>query len=177
MGQSLKNLIMNKVINIVYYVVLGFVGLIVGLLLVSVFPITGNIQFLMVESGSMEPALKMGGIVMVKPVDDYKIGEIITFKAGGKEKITHRIEDIKVVGGNPLYITKGDANNAPDRKEIKKSEVVGKVFFHIPYLGYAVDFVQKPIGFALLIIIPAGVIIGGEVKKIVYEVKKKKEEN
>jgi len=62
---------------------------------------------------------------------DYKIGEVITFGAISKTEtpVTHRIKDIKIVDGQPVYITKGDANNATDSKEVPRSEVKGKVLF------------------------------------------------
>jgi len=41
-------------------------------------------------------------------------------------------------------------------------------------LGFAVDFAKKPIGFVLIIGIPAIVIISDEIKKIYDETKKKK---
>ena len=175
--------------KILYYIVIGFIGVIAVLLVVSAFPITGNFKVMIVQSGSMEPAIKMGSIVAVKPHStssgqaDYKIGDIITFGKTTKlkEPITHRIYDIKVVGGNPQYITKGDANNAPDKDTVSKKDIIGKVLFHIPYLGYAVSFAKKPIGFSLIIIIPAAAIVYDEIKKIWKEIiklknKKKDEE-
>jgi len=80
---------------------------------------------MVVQSGSMEPAIHTGSVVMVKPASDYKIGDVITFGEVSKTKapITHRIYDIKVVDGNPVYITKGDANNAPDARESSKRDV------------------------------------------------------
>lgn len=165
-----------KPFKIIYYIFIAFIAAIVLLLLVSVFPITGNIKFFIVQSGSMEPAIKMGGIVMVKPTDEYEIGDVISFGEMTRTKapITHRIYDIKVIEGESYYITKGDVNNAPDQREISKREVVGKVLFSIPYLGYAVDFAKKPLGFALIVIVPAGIIIFDETKKIYEEIKKRK---
>ncbi len=128
-----------------------------------------------VLSGSMEPGIKTGSIVIVKPANEYKIGDVITFnESKGKAPITHRIYDIKIVDSEPLYITKGDANDTPDQIEIKKKDVVGKVLISVPFVGYAVDFARKPIGFALIIIIPAAVIIFDEIMKIYAEIKKKK---
>jgi len=146
------------------------------LLIVSVFPITGNYKVMVVQSGSMTPAIKMGSVVMVKPADDYKIGDVITFGPYSRTQAptTHRIYDIKVTGGTPVYITKGDANNAPDQREITKRDIVGKVFFSVPYLGYAVAAAKKPYGFMLIIVVPAVIIIYDEIRKIYAEVKKKK---
>ncbi len=170
---------MKRLLKIIYWIFLGLIVAIALLLIVSVFPITGNIKFFTVQSGSMEPAIKMGGVVLVKPVDDYKIGDVITFgeMTRTKSPTTHRIYDIKVQGGQPVYITKGDANEDPDTKEIQKKDVIGKVLISAPFLGYAVDFAKKPMGFALIIIIPAAIIVGDEIKKIIYEIKKKKVKN
>jgi len=166
-----------KSLKIIYYIFIVGVAATALLLIVSVFPITGNYKLMIVQSGSMTPAIKMGSIVVVKPADDYKIGDVITFGpyTRTKEPTTHRISEMKVVGGEPVYITKGDANNAPDQREIPKREVIGKVLISVPYLGYAVDFAKKPIGFALIIIVPAALIIIDEIKKIFGEIKKRKE--
>jgi len=113
---------------------------------------------------------------MVKPSDNYEIGDVICFGESSNMRtlITHRIHDIKVNAGDPVYITKGDANNAPDREEVAQKNVTGKVLIDIPYIGYVVDFIKKPLGFALIIIVPAILIIFGEVKKIYEETRKKK---
>ena len=168
-----------SILKILYYVFLGFIVLVAILLIVSVLPIMGNYKIMTVISGSMQPAIKMGSVVMVKPVSDYKIGDVITFGPYTRTKAptSHRIYDIKVQGGEPVYITKGDANNAPDAREIKKEDILGKVLFSVPFVGYAVDFAKKPMGFALIIIVPAALIIFDEAKKIFGEIKKKKIEN
>ena len=165
-----------KALKTIYYIFLGAIALIAVLLIVSSFPIAGNIKFLTVLSGSMEPAIKMGSVVLVKPASDYKIGDVITFGEISKIKtpFTHRIYEIKVVGSQPVYITKGDANNAPDQREITDKDIIGKVLFDVPYVGYAVDAAKKPFGFALIIIVPAALIIFGEIKKIIQELRIKK---
>jgi len=168
-----------KIFKVIYSIFVAFIVVVAVLLIVSVLPITGNYKIMVVQSGSMAPAIKMGSIVAVKPADDYKIGDVITFGPYTRTKAptSHRIYDIKVIDGQPVYITKGDANNAPDAREITKRDVLGKVLFSVPYVGFAVDFAKKPIGFALIIIVPAAIIIGDEIKKIYEEVKKKTAKN
>lgn len=165
-----------KIFKIIYYIFVAFILVVALLLIVSVLPITGNYKIMTVISGSMAPAIKQGSVVIVKPASDYKIGDVITFGPYSKTKAptSHRIYDIKVVDGQPVYITKGDANNAPDPREIQKKDVVGKVLFDVPFVGYAVAFAKKPMGFALIIIIPAAIIILDEIKNIYGEIKKKK---
>lgn len=166
----------KKILNIGYGI---FLVLLVGLavlLAASLLPVPGNYKVLSVLSGSMEPAIHTGSVVVMAPTADYKIGEVITFGVISKTEtpVTHRIKDIKIVDGKPVYITKGDANNATDSKEISQSEVDGKVLFSIPFLGYALNFVKQPLGFALVIVVPAILIIWEEAKKIFHEITKGK---
>jgi signal peptidase len=175
-----------KIFKVIYSIFIVFIVIVALLLIVSVFPITGNIKFMVVQSESMVPAIKMGSVVMVKPVhstgsgqvSEYKIGDVIAFGPISKTKAptSHRIYDIKTTNGTITYITKGDANNSPDPGEVKKEDIIGKILFSVPYIGYAINFVKKPVGFALIIIVPALFIIFDEIKNIVKEIKKTKKE-
>jgi len=168
---------MKKLFKIIYSVFVAFIVLVAILLIVSTFPIPGNYKVLTVISGSMEPTIKTGSVVVVKPADDYNVGDVVTFGKVGKNNnpVTHRIVSATTsANGAELYTTKGDANNNNDENSLSKNQIVGKVLFSVPYMGYAVDFAKKPIGFALIIIVPAVAIIGDEIIKIVREIKNKK---
>ncbi len=144
------------------------------LLIVSVFPVAGNYEVLIVQSGSMEPTINTGGIVVVKPAPQYTVGDVITFGpvSKGKAPTTHRIIDIRLQNGSPVYVTKGDANEDEDQQEVLARHVIGKVFFDIPFLGYALAAAKTPIGFAVLIVIPAGLVVIDEVYKIYREIRR-----
>jgi len=157
--------------KVFYYVTLGLLGLIALLLVVSLIPVPGNYEVMVVRSGSMRPAIKTGGIVVVRPTSNYEVGDVITFSGERGRPITHRIYDKKTKEGELYYITKGDANENPDQGGITKDKIIGKVLFDLPYLGYAVNFAKQPLGFALIILIPAIIIIADEVKKIYKELK------
>lgn len=166
----------------IYYIFLTALIVIGGLFLVSVLPIPGNIDVKIVQSGSMEPAIKVGSVVVIKPSKNYDVNDVITFGKDTKEDVptTHRIINERVVTGNPMYTTKGDANEDKDVKEVREDEIIGKVLISIPFLGYILDFAKKPLGFALLIGIPAVIVIYDEVRNIFTEAKKirrKKDEN
>lgn len=164
----------KKITNVIYYIVLSAILFIALLLIVSTFPITGNFKLLSVLSGSMEPTIHTGSVVVVKPESSYKVGDIITFGKNTKTEVptTHRIAEMKIVSGEAVYKTKGDANNAEDSTETPQKEIIGKVLFSIPWLGYIVDFVKKPMGLMLVIVIPAVIIVYDELRKIAKEVKK-----
>lgn len=87
------------------------------------------------------------------------------------EKATNFNEILKDEG----FITKGDANEGPDQWIVKKENVIGKVILTIPLVGYLGYFVRTPIGFILLIVIPASLIIIMEIRNIIKEIKKTKQ--
>ncbi|MFH1170463.1 MAG: signal peptidase I [Candidatus Vogelbacteria bacterium] len=172
---------MKKIYRIVYGVFVLAIIAVAVLFVVALFPIPGNFQVKIVQSGSMEPSIHTGSIVIIKPVKNYSIGDIITFGKDTKVDVptTHRIIEMRIQAGNPIYVTKGDANEEKDDREVLSQEVLGKVFFSIPFAGYALVVAKKPAGFAALIIIPSLIILFGEGKKIFLEIKKmrgKKEE-
>lgn len=164
-----------KIIKIIQTLFTVIIFAVVLLIVVSFLPIPGNYKLLIVQSGSMEPAIHTGSVVVVKPAESYKAGDIITFSDKGKDKTTtHRVLDLEVISGQTQYITKGDANNAEDTSKVSESKVIGKVLASIPYAGYLLAFAKEPLGFVLLVIVPCGIIILEEVGKIWKEVKKRK---
>lgn len=161
-----------KLTDILTYVFYVAVALIVVLLFSSALPIPGGIKTFVVQSGSMEPAIGVGSVVVVKPVDTYQVGDVITFGPRSKTKppTTHRIIEVKEDGN---LVTKGDANEDQDIRAVSRYEVIGKVILSIPYVGYAVAAAQKPWGFMIIVVIPAVLIIWEEGQKIWAELRKK----
>src|SRR4030042_2956640 len=100
----------KKFFKIFYNIFLAFIVIIAVLLIFSVLPITGNFKVLTVISGSMEPAIKTGSAVVIKPMDDYNVGDVITFGKVGKNNnpVSHRIVGVTTTAnGAELYTTKG----------------------------------------------------------------------
>jgi signal peptidase I len=154
-----------KVLSRIGYGIFVTAVVLLGLLLVtSLIPVPGNIQVKIVQSGSMEPAIKTGAMVVIRPSSEYRVGDVIMFGEDTKTKVptTHRIVSDEVRSGVFYYTTKGDANEDPDPQQVAQSEVIGKVLFSISYLGYVLDFAKKPLGFALLIGVPAVIVVFDE---------------
>ena len=146
---------------------------VVGLFLASILPIPGHIEIKIVKSGSMEPTILTGSIVVVKPESDYAVGDIVTFGEDNKVQIptTHRIIAARTdENGHTMYSTKGDNNDKQDNGDTDKKSVIGKVIFSIPYAGYVLNFARQPIGFTLMIAVPAGIIILDELLRIFKEI-------
>ena len=133
---------------------------IVALLLVGA-RLTG-LQVFTVLSGSMEPTYHVGSLIYVKDVDPFELesGDVITFMLDENTVATHRIvevvpdeEDDSVV----RFRTKGDANENADSSLVHYKNVIGSPVFTIPYLGYAVSYIQNPPG--TYVAISAGAIL------------------
>ena len=153
--------------KIIYWLILAGLGLVAIFVTVSVFNFPGGWKLFTVQSGSMQPAIKTGSLVVVKPAADYAVGDVVTFK-NAPTPTTHRIKSIE----DGVIITKGDANDGSDSEPVKTKQILGKVILSAPYLGYPVAFAKSKEGFVLLIMIPATIIIYSEILNIKNEIKK-----
>jgi len=157
--------------------VVNIILALVVVMAVSIFilPRFGGFMFDVVLSGSMEPELSVGGVLAIKPVESRQIsvGDIVAYSSGGEKVIAHRVIEVQPDG---YFITKGDANEDPDVSPVPASSVVGEVFFHLPYLGYAAAFVKTRLGFLLTILIPGLAIISLELKSMWQGVLERKKE-
>lgn len=98
-----------------------------------------------VMSGSMEPKLKVGDLVILEPVnrrDSLKKGDIIVYRSG-KRRIVHRLISVS----KSTLRVKGDANNREDQP-IRFRQVEGKVIFRIPKAGKLFSSYRKSMGVA-----------------------------
>lgn len=127
---------------------------------------------LSVISGSMEPTIHTGDVIVIRPVEsseDVAKGDILTYHSKEQKQmlITHRVVGIlQVNGAKKAFVTKGDANETEDLSTISFEQVVGRYQFRLPYLGYVASFVRKPIGVVLMVIVPGLVLVGMEFRKI-----------
>ncbi len=100
---------------------------------------------MVVTTGSMEPDLPAGAVVVVRAQRDYRVGDIISFRQEGAV-VTHRIME-KTEGG---FRTAGDANNTVDSGTVPPDAVLGRVILCLPWLGKAVLALRGPIGILAL---------------------------
>ena len=165
---------MNKILKIAYNSVLAVLVLFLLAIAATFFPIPGNYKLFTVQSGSMEPKIKLGSLVFVKPAQNYNPGDIVTFRVqGGKTTVTHRILETREVNGETTFTTKGDANEESDTQDIAKDTIVGKVFLTLPLVGFPIGYAKTKLGFIILILIPSTIIIYEELRGMAEEIRKK----
>lgn len=139
-----------------------------GLLMILSATNPAGMRLLVVRSGSMEPKVRTGSLVVVRQVGYYNVNDVITFRAPQlRELVTHRVVKISQTEQGVQFTTKGDANDSADSQTIPFRAIIGTVRFSIPILGYAFSFAQSPIGLMILIVVPAIFLLQSEGRKFI----------
>ncbi|MGM0214891.1 signal peptidase I [Enterococcus sp. AZ109] len=149
---------MNRIVNLLKNITIVFLLLILGFNLFSLyqrrmndarFPMAFGYGYAVVASGSMEPALSLGDLVVVHQEDTYKVGDVITFiQEEDTRTTTHRI----IAMDTEQFTTQGDANNVADAP-IVADQIFGRVVFSLPWIGYLIQFVTTPLGILVVILL------------------------
>ena len=135
-------------------------------------------------TGSMEPTLNPGDIVLCKKIDEnteLKENDIITFKSsidGKSVFITHRINSItKQDDGSIKITTKGDNNDVSDSTPLRREDVVAKYDNKkIVLLGYFITFISNKYVFFFLIILPLAILFIMELVDLIKQLVQNAEE-
>ena len=124
-----------------------------------------------VLTGSMNPKIKPGDIVVIREVESnsIEVGDVITYYIDNMY-VTHRVYEVINKGNEILFKTKGDANNTVDSEAISESQIIGKKLFRIPYGGYVAGFTKRY--FILLIFLIIAII---SIYKLIDLLKKSKQ--
>ncbi|HEY4161197.1 MAG TPA: signal peptidase I [Candidatus Saccharimonadales bacterium] len=160
-------------------IALGAVGFILAALTVLLFnrPKLGW-QALSVPTGSMRPAMQPGSLVLTHrvPIRSLKVGEVITHTnpLATSTTLTHRIVKVyKIDGKIPAFVTKGDANPSPD-PPVVGGLVQGRMVWHVPYAGELLMWAKTWAGIAVLIYLPALLIMTHETRLLAVYLRKMK---
>lgn len=128
-----------KIKEIATYIVIILIGIIVAQ------------HMNVVVSGSMEPALHRGDIVIIdNSPSSAQVGDIIVYKAAWfPQPVIHRIIYIgKTPGGDTFFVTKGDNNPSPDPVAVYPDQIISKVVsindapLIIPKIGYVTLWIR-----------------------------------
>lgn len=97
-----------------------------------------------VLTNSMAPKFPPGTFMVMKPAafDTLQYGDVITFQlySGRPDVETHRIVGFGATqDGEKTIITRGDNNGANDPEPVRAMQVKGKLFYAVPYVGFAAN--------------------------------------
>ncbi len=134
-------MIVIKIIkNIIFTVTI--VVLILGIALFTV-PLFTDIEYRAVQTGSMEPDIPTGSLVVVVPTasEDISIGDDVTYVTSSGQVVTHRV--IEIDRETNTFVTYGIANGINNKDpELAYENIIGVAKFHIPWLGLAVIYLD-----------------------------------
>lgn len=109
----------------------------------------GGYTVLEVASGSMQPTIKVGDLIVINTKDkSYKKNDIVTFYDEDNNLVTHRIISIN----KNTMITKGDYNNTND-KETPTNKIIGKYVFKLNNMGKVLKILKNPLVTTIILII------------------------
>ena len=99
----------------------------------------------LVLSGSMQPMMEAGDVVIIAKVsaDVIQQGDVIQFRKEEGITIMHRIVEVQETEGAKFFITKGDANPELDKDPVIPENVVGKLVFTVPKIGWVAIAVKQ----------------------------------
>ena len=142
-------------------VLLNMINIFRSLILKEQMPLMFGYGNAVIITGSMEPEIMPGDIVIVHRQSDYEVNDVVTYR-GNNTPITHRVIE-KTPDG---FITQGDANNTDDGL-IEQNRIIGKVVRIIPKVGNAIMFFQSAPGMLILLVGLFAIIkVPGWIRKI-----------
>lgn len=150
--------------------ILLLIALVAPFVVYAVPGVIGAEHGFVVLTASMTPAIAPGDVVIVDERDPAAIaeGDVITFVRGDNEvPVTHRVIDVTTSGGGIAFETQGDANGGPDASLVPAGNVLGVVAVTIPYIGHVIQFGDSPAGFALIVVVPFGLLLISELRSLV----------
>jgi signal peptidase I len=161
-SKKLKKWVSNFITGLLFVVLIFMIVVVVSTKASGGEPQIMGYQLKTVLSGSMEPGIKTGSIIAVKPGGDmnrFKKDDVITFKQEESILVTHRIKDVIKNGELVQYKTKGDNNKTEDQNLVLSDNVVAEYNgFTVPYIGYLMNFTNTKNG-AFLFIIPGILLV------------------
>lgn len=101
----------------------------------------GGLTGLTVVSGqSMEPTYVTGDLVVTWRSAGYEIGDIVSYtvpagQPGEGGHVIHRVSDVTMIDGEPVYTTLGDNNPAADQWQLTTGDITGAAVIHVPGAG------------------------------------------
>lgn len=135
-------------------------------LVVVVVPLVTGAKPYTILTGSMAPQYPPGTLVVVKPVDasEINLGDVITYQleSGKPEVVTHRVVAVGTdAEGGRIFTTRGDANDGDDPEPVRPVQIVGKLWYSVPYIGWINNVVTGQARALALPIVVGGLFVYG----------------
>jgi len=108
-------------------------------------PMPFGVGVSVVLTGSMEPEISAGDLILVAKKDEYRPKQVVVYQDKGI-LVVHRVLSVE----DGMVTAKGDANNTPD-EPIPLERIKGRVIAVVPLVGHLIRMLQTPIGMLMLL--------------------------
>ena len=110
-----------------------------------------NLKFYQTRTGSMEPYMKVRGVVIVRKagMDEFAVGDVVCFVRSG-DAVAHRVIAITENG----LRTKGDNNSVDDATIVLPEEIIGKCVIVMNGVAIFLNNLETPTGILKVIVLP-----------------------
>lgn len=175
---------MNKVINIVKYVLLVVMFFVLTIVVVQ--RVTNNkvkifgYSMYNIISESMKPQYEIGDVVVAKTVkeEELRVGDNIVYKgekADFKDKIvTHKL--VRIQRGSPRKYTTRGISNLVDDPEITFNQIQGRVIGKSVILSFFSKIANDNVLFYAIIFIPFTILVFADINDVIKEKNEKKKQ-
>ncbi len=155
--QASSNINMKKIFSspLLRYSILTVLAIVIGINLFSLsssqiagdaMPMPFGFGLSAVLTGSMEPEISAGDLLIVREEGEYKVGDVVVYQ-NGNTPVVHRILDIS----GEMVTTKGDANNTTDAP-FHIDRIKGRVALAIPVLGSLFWALKSPVALVMMLV-------------------------
>lgn len=158
-GKHLRTASGSSKVRVAYSVLMC--ALVSFALAVVAIPLASEGEWRTIQTGSMEPLVSPGDVVLVTPPRAPEVGDVIAFTdpIRPERDVLHRVVDIDEEG---MLITRGDANDVVDPWLLDPATVIGTQTITIPTIGFVIAAVGSDLGILLFLVIPALLIVISE---------------
>ncbi|MBQ7547930.1 MAG: signal peptidase I [Clostridia bacterium] len=175
--------ILNRLLTILLIAVLVFGGYVFVKVLRAGkerVPSVFGYSFMQVATGSMEPTIQTGSLIIVRETgaENIQVGDVITFYSSdpliaGKPN-THRVVAVRQENGQPVFTTRGDAAQQDDPYPVYPAQLIG-VFCRSFSVGNLVQILHSPYFFFFVLVVPLIAVIFAEVVRVKKTAEEKRE--
>jgi signal peptidase I len=125
---------------------------------------------LVVRSGSMQQTAPVGSLVVARPLDarEVRVGDVILVRREGTTStpVLHRVVTLTHRKGEVVVTTKGDSNKSADPTPYLLRGTTMTPILALPHVGRALDLARTPLGWTMLIALPASVLLWVQLRTI-----------
>lgn len=118
---------------------------------ITVMAARSGMQPLVVRSGSMEPTIATGSMILVRKIDAsaIRVGDVLAVERSDHTRVTHRVVAVQPRGGAAELTMKGDANEDPDPLPVTVRSAY-RLTWQVPMVGTTMAWLASaPGGFVL----------------------------